>query len=73
MFFRFILYSIIAFLILRSVRYVYRIMTTTNSRRASNFQRTEKPKSSIDQKDIIEADFEEIKESKESNESGSKD
>lgn len=73
MFFRFILYSIIAFLILRLVRYVYRIIKSSESKRASNFQRTEKPKSSIDEKDIIEADFEEIKESKESNESGSKD
>jgi len=55
------------------VRYVYKIITSSNSKRASNFQSTEKQKSSIDKKDIIEADFEEIKESKESNESGSKD
>lgn len=66
MFFKFILYSIVIFLIFRLARFIYRLILNSNTQQRTNFQNTGKKKSSIDKKDIIEADFEEIKESKES-------
>jgi len=61
MFIRFILYSIALYFIMKAVKIVFRYFTQVSSKEKPEVkQKTPYPK--VDKKDIVEAEFEEIKE-----------
>lgn len=61
MFFKFILYAILGYIIIKSVRFLINIFTAVKSGKSEEkVYGTSKTKSKIDKKDVIDAQFEEI-------------
>ena len=66
---RFIIWALFFYIVLRLIRTVVRVFTTSRVQKTeqSNVKEPKKKKSKIDQKDIIDAEFEEIKDQEKDN------
>ncbi len=62
MFIRFILYSIIAYLVLKTVGVLWRYFKQLNDKDNPKVKNTQQKKYTINKKDIIDAEFEDITE-----------
>lgn len=66
---RIIIWALFFYIIFRLIRTLFRVFTTTSkkSKSPNNVNEPQKKKSTIDKKDIIEAEFEEIKDQEKDN------